>query len=136
MRPFRTVCRIVAGASLLCVSAFAQTAAPPSPPHVPLQKVIGQGTPKLVPSLIVMNSRRASLQGGKLTLTGVTPNSILFADRPVRAAGHALTAQLLEEWSPTNENSDSFAKNPPNATVSAVSKDGAAIRDAVVVLKK
>src|ERR1044072_8333748 len=107
MRPFRTVCRIVAGASLLCVSAFAQTAAPPSPPHVPLQKVIGQGTPKLVPSLIVMNSRRASLQGGKLTLTGVTPNSILFADRPVRAAGHALTAQLLEGGVPSNDNSDS-----------------------------
>ena len=32
-----------------------------------------------------MNARGASLQGGKLTLTGVSANSILFADRPVRA---------------------------------------------------
>ena len=31
--------------------------------------------------------------------------------------------------------SDNFAKDPPNATVSAFSKDGSAIRDAVVVLK-
>jgi hypothetical protein len=30
---------------------------------------------------------------------------------------------------------DNFAKDPPNATVSAFSKDGSVIRDAVVVLK-
>ena len=51
--------------------------------------------PEIVPSLIVMNARGASLQGGKLTLTGVAPNSIVFADRPVRAAGHSLTTDLL-----------------------------------------
>src|SRR5262249_10641714 len=55
--------------------------------------------------------------------------------RPVRAAGHTLTTLLVEEWSPTNESDDSFAKDPPNATVSAFSKDGSVIRDAVVVLK-
>ena len=31
--------------------------------------------------------------------------------------------------------SDNFAKDPPNATVSGFSKDGATVRDAVVVLK-
>ena len=82
-----------------------------------------------------MNARGATLQGGKLTLTGVSPNSIVFADRPVRAAGHALTTHLLEEWAPGNTDSASFTKEPPNATVSAFSKDGSAIRDAVVVLK-
>jgi hypothetical protein len=87
-----------------------------------------------VPSLIVLNSRGATLQGGKLVLTGVASNSIVFADRPVRSAGHALTTHLLEEWSPSTGD-DSFAKNPPNATVSAFSKDGNTIRDAVVVLK-
>jgi hypothetical protein len=134
MPNFRTACLIVAATGLLCAPAFAQTATTP-PEHVPLQKTIGQGVPKVVPSLIVMNARGASLQGGKLVLTGVAANSILFADRPVRAAGHALTTQLLEEWSPTNENIDSFAKDPPNATVSGFSKDGSIIRDAVVVLK-
>ena len=99
--------------------ALAQ-AAPGSPPaHVPLQKPIGQpGTPHVYQSLIVMNARGATLQGDKLVLTGVAPNSILFADRPVRAAGHALTAHVLEEWSPANPDKDSFAKDPPNATVS------------------
>jgi hypothetical protein len=114
--------------------ALAQTAAT-APAHVPLQKTIGQAGADIVPSLIVMNARGASLSGGKLTLTGVSSNAIVFADRPVRAAGHALTTHLLEEWAPGNTDSASFTKDPPNATVSAFSKDGSAIRDAVVVLK-
>lgn len=99
---------------------------------MPLQKTIGEAKPEVVPSLIVMNASGASLQGGKLTLTGIAPNSIVFADRPVRAAGHALTKHLLEEWGEGNE---SFAADPPNATVSVFSKDGSGVRDAVVVLK-
>ena len=112
--------------------SLAQTA-PPAPEHVPLQKTIGQAGPDIVPSLIVMNARGASLQGGKLTLTGVAPNSIVFADRPVRAAGHSLTTDLLHEWSPSNDSADSFSKDPPNATVSVFSTDGSKVRDAVVV---
>ena len=96
------------------------------------QKTIGQGKPELVPSLIVLNARGANLQGQQLTLVGVASNSIVFADRPVRSAGHVLTTYLLEEW---GTGSDSFAKNPPNATVSVFSKDGSIVRDAVVVLK-
>jgi hypothetical protein len=100
--------------------------------HVPLQKTIGQGKPQVVPSLFVMNSSGVSLQGGKLTLTGVAPNSIVFADRPVRAAGHDLTSRIVEDWS---KGSDNFAQDPPNATVSGFSKDGNRVKDAVVVLK-
>ena len=114
--------------------ALAQTT-PSTPQHMPLQKAIGQAKPEIVPSLIVMNARGASLQGGKLTLTGVAPNSIVFADRPVRAAGHSLTTDLLSEWSPGNDSDESFTKDPPNATVSVFSADGSKIRDAVVVLK-
>ena len=66
-------------------------------------------------------------------LEGVAPNAIVFADRPVRAAGHALTAQLLEEWS--DSSADSFAKNPPNATISVMNKEKGKVADAVVVLK-
>ena len=85
----------------------------------------------MVPSLFVMNARGAALQGQTLTLTGVSPNSIVFADRPVRAAGHLLTQHLLEEWA-----EGSFAKDPPNATVSVMGKNGALARDAVVVLRE
>ncbi|WP_061849960.1 hypothetical protein [Bradyrhizobium sp. DOA1] len=115
-------------------SALAQST-PPAPDHVPLQKTIGQAGSAIVPSLIVMNARGASLQGGKLTLVGVAPNSIVFADRPTRAAGHTLTTHLLKEWAPDNQSADSFTKEPPNATISVFSTDGAKIRDTVVVLK-
>jgi hypothetical protein len=87
---------------------------------------------KLVPSLIVMNAQGASLQGETLTLNGVAPSTIVFADRPVRAAGHMLTAHLLEGW---GRGGEGFAKDPPNATVSVFGKGDATVHDAVVVLK-
>ncbi|MCK1640494.1 hypothetical protein IVA95_23645 [Bradyrhizobium sp. 157] len=84
-----------------------------------------------MPSLFVLNSRGATLQGDTLTLTGVSPSSIIFADRPVRSAGHQATADVIAEW---GSGDDSFTKNPPNATVSVFGKDGS-VKDAVVVLK-
>jgi len=98
----------------------------------PAEKTIGVHKTEIVPSLIVMNADGGTLDGGKLTLTGIASNSIIFADRPVRSAGHALTAHLIEEWA---EGSDSFAKDPPNATVSIFNKDASDVEDAVVVLK-
>ena len=121
----------VAAALLLPGLALAEGTAPP--PHVPLQKNIGQTSrPQVVPSLIVMNSDGATLADGKLTLTGVSTNSIVFADRPVRAAGHAPTSVLIEEWA---DGSDSFAADPPNATVSVFGESTDQVYDAVVVLK-
>ena len=130
MKQRRHYCRLIAVALLLLMtgSAFAQaptTSATSAPP--PAKSTVKAD---MVPSLFVMNARGASLQGQTLTLTGISPNSIVFADRPVRAAGHLLTAHLLEEWS-----AGSFAKDPPNATVSVLSKDGASVRDAVVELR-
>ncbi|MDR6634628.1 hypothetical protein J2X72_003438 [Phyllobacterium sp. 1468] len=98
----------------------------------PAAKSIGAAKPKIEPALIVLNSRGASITARRLVLTGVSPNSIMFADRPVRAAGHVSTSSLIEEWA---AGSDSFAKDPPNATVSVLSQDGKSVLDAVVTLK-
>nr|WP_244540344.1 hypothetical protein [Kaistia soli] len=112
-------------------AAEAQQAA--KSPHVPLQKTIGQVTPTgPEPSLAVINSAGARLEGDKLILTGVSANSIVFADRPVRAAGHVTTAQFIQQW---DEGKDSFAKDPPNATISVLGGDGSDVSDAVVTLK-
>lgn len=126
----------IAGAFALTVAlcwagmVLAQTAPAPSS-----MKSIGTPSaaakPEIVPSLFVLNSRGATLQGETLTMTGVMPHSIIFADRPVRSAGHQLTADIIAEW---GSGDDSFAKNPPNATISVFSKDGS-VKDAVVVLK-
>ena len=117
-------------AAVLCVPALALAQAPTT--TATTAEPPGKSAVKadMVPSLFVLNARGASLQGSTLTLNGISPNSIVFADRPLRAAGHLLTEHLLEEWSV-----GSFAKDPPNATVSVLSKDGASVRDAVVELK-
>ncbi|SOC46060.1 hypothetical protein SAMN05892877_12070 [Rhizobium subbaraonis] len=119
-------------AVLLC-AAMSGPAVAQDAIQAPAQKMIG-GTqkPQVEPALIVMNAAGAKLEGNKLTLVGAAPNAIIFADRPVRAAGHALTSHLLEEW---DEGSDSFAKDPPNATVSVFAKDGSTVKDVVVTLK-
>ena len=101
----------------------------------PAQKTIGQPQSTkadMIPSLAVINSRGATIQGNILTMTDVGSNSIVFADRPYRAAGHVLTKHFLKEW---DEGSDSFAKDPPNATISVLSAEGDTVEDAVVTLK-
>jgi hypothetical protein len=121
-----TYCLPIVAALLLAPGwAFAQNATIAPPPRTASVRT------EIAPSLIVMTAGSASLQGAVLTLTGVAPNSIVFADRPVRSAGHALTEHLLEEWS----GNESFGKDPPNATVSVLSKDGASVRDVVVELR-
>ena len=126
--PRRTFCIawIIAGLTFAPHPSVAEEA------NAPAQKTVGATKTEIVPSLIVMNAQSASLQGGTLTLNGVAPSSIVFADRPVRASGHMPTNHLLDGWSGASEG---FAKNPPNATVSVFSKDNATVHDAVVVLK-
>ena len=85
-----------------------------------------------VPSLFVVNSAGAKLEGDKLTMTGVAANSIVFADRPVRAAGHVTTEQFIMQW---DEGADNFIKDPPNATISVLGGDGSKVEDAVVTLR-
>ena len=51
----------------------------------PAQKTIGAAKTEMVPSLAVLNSRGATLQGNKLTLNGVSANSIIFAYGPARS---------------------------------------------------
>jgi hypothetical protein len=120
---------------LLPALALAQAPAPvPTPPNAitaPAQKTIGTPSARRrSEALIVLNAKGATLSGGTLVLTGVASSAVLFASRPVRGAGHMSTADLVALWS-----TGSFAKDPPNATVSAFAKDGTKVTDAVVVLK-
>ena len=116
----------------LLASAGSLAAQDAPPNHKQLEKVIGQAQPQVVPSLYVLNSAGASLEGTTLTLRGVSGSSIIFADRPVRSAGHTPTTDVIGEWA---EGVDSFAADPPNATISVFDEAGDGISDAVVTLK-
>ena len=129
MKTSRTFRMLISAAALFSAPtmALAQDAI-----SAPAQRTIGAPQNEMIPSLAVINSRGATLQGNLLTMTGVGSNSIVFADRPFRAAGHVLTKHFLKEW---DEGSDSFAKDPPNATISVLGAEGDTVEDAVVVLK-
>jgi hypothetical protein len=130
MRICRPVSQAIIIAALLSAPTLtcAQTPTPTATAAPPASK--SSVKVDMVPSLFVMNAHGATLQGQTLTLAGVSPTSIVFADRPVRAAGHLPTEALLEEWM-----TGDFAKDAPNATVSVLSKDGVSARDVVVELK-
>lgn len=135
MTPLRLSAALSAAAVVLgfAISSGAQT--PPTQSTVQgLPKVVGAARhPRVVPSMFVLNARGARLQDSKLILDGVAPSVIVFADRPVRSAGHIMLAHVLEEWS--SRAPGSFAKDPPNATVSVLNKAKSSVVDAVVTLK-
>lgn len=126
-------CFILVTGSLCATAGMALAQDAGTRPQPPLTKTIGRVTPTgPVPSLAVINAAGAKLDANKLTLTGVSSNSIVFADRPVRAAGHVMTEQFIMQW---DEGKDNFAVDPPNATVSVLGGDGSKVSDAVVTLK-
>lgn len=119
---------VFTGMSVIAGATLAQDAM-----SAPGQKTVGVApSQQMIPSLAVLNSGGATLADGKLTMSEVGPSTIVFADRPVRAAGHVATAEFIKQW---GEGKDSFAEDPPNATISVLSRDGQSIEDAVVVLK-
>jgi hypothetical protein len=130
----RTAYFAIVLASALCAPqlSFAQSTPAQPKPNIPLEKTIGHAKTEVVPSLLVFNAKGVDLQSDKLVLNGISLNTIVFADRPVRAAGHGLTKHIIEDWA---KGAGNFAKDPPNATVSAFTKDGSGVKDAVVVLK-
>jgi hypothetical protein len=124
-------CALLAPLLLAPLIASAQGSATAPATQSPEPKTIGvPSATKSVEALIVVNARGATLSGQTLILSDTLPSAILFADRPVRSAGHITIKEVVELWS-----FGSFAKDPPNATISAFRADGSAVSDAVVVLK-
>ena len=80
--------------------------------------------------LFVQSAKSFTFADGKLSLHGVSPNTIYFTDRPVRIAGH-ITVKEYIDWG--RDAKDSFTKNPPNGTLSIIAGDEA--KNIVMVLK-
>jgi hypothetical protein len=81
--------------------------------------------------LFVQNARSISYDSRStmLTLEGISPVVIFFSDRPNRVAGHILLPSFIDLW---DEGDDSFAQDPPNASISIF--DGTTIYSAIVEL--
>jgi hypothetical protein len=79
--------------------------------------------------LLVQSAGASSLEHGILRLSGVSPSTVFFSDRPERIAGHVSTEQVVLSW---GDGDDSFTADPPNATLSILA--GAEPQEIVVVL--
>ena len=70
--------------------------------------------------------------GSLLTLKEANPNIIFFCDRPVRTAGHMNRDAFMKL---VTEGENSFADNPPNASVSIIGAKGE-VAAAVMILSE
>ncbi len=67
--------------------------------------------------LFVQNAQAVTFDGHTMTLQGVTPQTVMFTDRPQRMSGDISTTAFTKTWT---EGKDNFQKDPPNATLSVV----------------
>jgi hypothetical protein len=90
--------------------------------------------PMMAQLLFVQNAQgfEVAADGRTLTLKGLSPTTLFFSDRPVRIAGHYLTAEYLQFW---KAGPDSFLKDPPNATLSVFETGKDELSDVVVTLR-
>ena len=129
---FKALTRMALVSAGLMLAATVAQAAEAANQHVPLAKTIGKPTNQApVPSLGVINAKSATLADGKLVLDGIAGNVIVFADRPVRAAGHEDMDLFIARW---GDGKDSFSKDPPNATISVLGGEKDGVADAVVTI--
>jgi len=91
---------------------------------------MSNSTTQNVQFLFVQNAKGMSFKDGSMTLHGVNPVTVCFADRPERIAGHMPTAKIVPLWT---EGKDSFTADPPNATLSIFNGD--TVSNVVVVLR-
>lgn len=73
--------------------------------------------------LFVQNAERIRYADGVLTLTSVSPVTILFSDRPERLAGHMATVDFVPFWSEGAAGGPSFEAEPPNADLALLEGD-------------
>jgi hypothetical protein len=65
----------------------------------------------------IANDLKVDKAAQTLRLVNVAPQTLYFADRPERIAGHIKMADYLTEWT-AKAGKDNFGANPPNATLS------------------
>lgn len=101
----------------------------------PLKSVLAQsqqGKAKQADFLFVQSAKSMTFDKAtsKLTLAGISPITLFFADRPERIAGNMTTVAFVPFWS---KGKNSFLADPPNADISILV--GKTLQQTVVVLQ-
>ena len=85
-----------------------------------------------IEALFVQSASSMTSDGVTITLHGLSPSTLYFADRPQREVGHMNSRRFVELW---GEGDNSFSTDPPNAVLSFAEPDDRPPNDAVVVLQ-
>ena len=85
-----------------------------------------------IEALFVQSAASMTSDGNAITLHGVSPSTLYFADRPQREVGHISSRQFVANW---GEGDNSFAMNPPNAVLSFAEPGDRLPEDTVVVIQ-
>ena len=83
-------------------------------------------------ALFVQTAASMTSDRETITLHGVSPSTLYFADRPQRDVGHMMSRQFVANWA---DGDNSFADNPPNAVLSFAEPGDRPPEDAVVVIQ-
>src|SRR5260370_35218021 len=83
-------------------------------------------------ALFVQTAVSMTSDRGTITLRGLSPSTLYFADRPQREVGHMLSSHFVDNWAAGD---NSFADNPPNAVLSHAHPADRLPEDAVVVIQ-
>jgi hypothetical protein len=83
-------------------------------------------------ALFVQTAAGMTSTQGTITLHGLSPSTLYFADRPQRDVGHLMSRQFIANWA---DGDNSFADNPPNAVLSFAEPGDRVPEDAVVVIQ-
>ncbi len=91
------------------------------PKDSPAAKAAKDEGPGKIQLMFVQTAKSVEFSNNQMTLKGISPSAIFFSDRPERISGHLTIPAFLKEW---DAGKDSFAKDPPNATLSIFSDSG------------
>ena len=83
-------------------------------------------------ALFVQTAASMTSDRGTITLHGLSPSTLYFADRPQRDVGHVMSYHFVANWAAGD---NSFADNPPNAVLSFAEPGDRLPEDAVVAIQ-
>ena len=86
-----------------------------------------------IEALFVQTAGSLATDGEKtITLHGLSPSTLYFADRPQREVGHMPTKLFVDLW---GDGENSFAIDPPNAVLSFANPEDRPPQDVVVTIR-
>jgi len=118
MKRTAIACLILSTVAIACAQPEPETDAQPG------KGTDGQpaetGSQERAELLFVQETAGVTVDGETMTMTGVEPQVLFFTDRPEHLAGYLTIDEFL---SAVSEGPDSFADDPPNATLASLEGD-------------